>query len=78
MKLSNNDLREMAKAKNVRFWEIAEKMKISDPTMTRLLRKELPKEEKEKMILIINQIEKERSWSRRNHNEWFKLEKDCS
>ena len=61
MKLSNNDLREMAKAKNVRFWEIAEKMKISDPTMTRLLRKELPKEEKEKMILIINQIEKERS-----------------
>ena len=59
--LKNNDLREMAKNKNVRFWEIADKMNISDPSLTRLLRKELSKEEKEKIISIINQIVKERS-----------------
>lgn len=62
MKLyNNNDLREMAKNNDVRFWAIADKMNISEASMTRLLRKELPKEEKEKIISIINQIVKERS-----------------
>lgn len=54
--LSNQDLRATAKSKNVRLWEIAEKLNISEPTMTRKLRRELPAEEKAKIITIIDEL----------------------
>ena len=54
--LANNDIRETAKEKGIRLWEIAECLKISDPTMTRKLRKELPPTEKQAILNIIDEI----------------------
>ena len=56
----NKDLREYAKAKKVRLWEVADKLGISEPTMTRKLRHELYADEKEKIISIIDEIAAER------------------
>lgn len=57
--LCNNDLRSEAKTAGVRLWQISEALKISDPTMTRLLRHELPPEKKEQIRRIIQQLTKD-------------------
>ena len=54
--LANSDIRSTAKTKGVRLWEIAEFLKVSDPTMTRMLRRELPNEEKQRFLSIIEEI----------------------
>lgn len=59
--LANTDVRETAKEKGVRLWEIAEYLKISDPTMTRKLRKELPDTEKAEILKIIDALAAGRS-----------------
>ena len=58
--LANNDIREAARKKGVRLWEIAEHLRISDPTMTRKLRKELTDREKALYFNIIDQIAAEK------------------
>lgn len=58
--LANNDIRETAKEKGVRLWEIADRLRISDPTMTRKLRKELTDREKVFYLDIIDQIAAEK------------------
>lgn len=59
--LSNNEVREKAKEQGVRLWEVAEVLNISEPTMTRKLRKELPTAEKERILSIIEDIAKGRN-----------------
>lgn len=54
--LANTDIRETAKKKDVRLWEIAEYLNVSDPTMTRKLRRELPTNEKQRILAIIDEI----------------------
>ena len=54
--LANSDIRSTAKTKGVRLWEIAEFLNVSDPTMTRMLRRELPNEEKQRFLSIIEEI----------------------
>ena len=54
--LANTDVRETAKKKDVRLWEIAEYLNVSDPTMTRKLRRELPANEKQRILAIIDEI----------------------
>lgn len=61
--LSNNDLRTFAKEKGVRFWEVAEKLHISDPTMSRRLRHELPAADKQEIVAVIDQIAAEKKKS---------------
>lgn len=58
--LANIDIRQTAKEKGVRLWEIAERLRISDPTMTRKLRKELTEREKVFYLDIIDQIAAEK------------------
>lgn len=58
--LANSDIRSTAKTKGVRLWEIAEFLKVSDPTMTRMLRRELPNEEKQQFLSIIEEIASKR------------------
>ena len=58
--LANSDIRSTAKTKGVRLWEIAEFLKVSDPTMTRMLRRELPYEEKQRFLSIIEEIASKR------------------
>lgn len=55
-KMTNTDIRLKAKANGVPLWKIADKLNISEPTMTRKLRKELSDEEKTKIIGIIAEL----------------------
>lgn len=57
---SNLDIRSAAKSKGVLLWEIASKLGISEPTMTRKLRRELPAAEKQKFLSIIDDIAAEK------------------
>ena len=62
--LANHDIRKFAKTKGVYLWEIAEYLNVSEPTLTRKLRVELPLDEKYKISAIIENIadaKKERS-----------------
>lgn len=54
--LSNNEVRKKAKEQGVRLWEVAEVLNISEPTMTRKLRKELPTAERKHILSIIEDI----------------------
>ena len=54
--MSNLDVRRHAKEKGICLWQCAEVMGISEPTMTRKLRKELPDDEKAKLFEIIDRL----------------------
>jgi lambda repressor-like predicted transcriptional regulator len=59
MAVKNQDIRDAAKKSGIKLWQIAEKLGIWDATLSRKLRKELPQEEKEKIIGIIAELAKE-------------------
>lgn len=54
--MKNTDVRNYAKSKAVFLWQIAQEMGISDPTMTRRLRTELPEQDKQRFFCIIDKI----------------------
>jgi hypothetical protein len=58
--MCNMDLRQKAKEKGVFFWQIAAELGVSEPTMTRRLRFELPEQEKQKYLSIIDQLSSEK------------------
>lgn len=60
MSKTNIKLRILAEKKNVRWWEIAYRLNISEATMTRRLRKELSQEETKEIEQIINDIASKR------------------
>lgn len=57
--MCNLEIREAAKENRVFLWQIAEVYGVNDGNFSRKLRKELPKEEKEKIMGIIEQLAKE-------------------
>lgn len=60
MKISENyDLRTAAKNAGVPLWAIADALHISEPTMTRKLRRELGETEKRNILDIISVLAKE-------------------
>lgn len=58
--MQNMTIRDEAKQRSIRLWEIADKLGISEATMVRKLRKELPQEEKDKILAMIDKLAKER------------------
>lgn len=60
MKNNNREIRERMKEKKVYFWEIGKALNISENTMVRKAREELPEHEKAKILSIIDQIAKEK------------------
>lgn len=58
--MNNQEIRKTAKEKNVSLWEIADELKISEPTMTRKLRHELPEAEKTIILALIDKIAERR------------------
>ena len=54
--MANANIREYAKTNHVRFWEIADFLKKSEATLTRLFRHELSDEQKADFIKIIEKI----------------------
>ena len=51
--MRNYAIREQAKTSNVRLWEIAEAMGVSEATVTRMLRKELSQAEQHKILGVV-------------------------
>jgi hypothetical protein len=56
IKMANNDMRLLARGSGVAFWKIARALGISEPTMTRRMRTELPEAEKEKIRSTIAEL----------------------
>ena len=54
--MKNMDIREYAKKKGVKLWEIANALHINDGNFSRKLRQELPNEMKQKIFQIIDKI----------------------
>ena len=54
--MANTDIKELAKKSNVRLWQIADKLGLTDITFSKKLRKELSKEEKDKIKSIIEEL----------------------
>lgn len=54
--MNNTDIRQEAATAGVKLWQIAERLNINDGNLSRKLRKELPDNEKQKIILIINEL----------------------
>lgn len=57
---ANVDIREATKKAGVRLWEVAAEYGMNDGNFSRKLRLELPKEEKEKILAIIDRLAQEK------------------
>ena len=58
--MHNKDIRDAAKRTGVRLWQIAEALGVNDGNLSRKLRKELPQEEKDKILGIIHRLAQEK------------------
>ena len=56
MKRANQEIRDYAVKNSVYLWEIALALGVSEPTMTRKLRTELPDRDREEIMRIINDL----------------------
>jgi len=59
MKKPNLDLRLKCRADGIPLWLLAQKLGVSDQTLLRNWRTELSKEEKQKIVVIIDKLVKE-------------------
>lgn len=57
---ANMDIREKAKQAGVRLWEVADAFGLNDGNFSRKLRKELSKEDREKVLTIIDRLAQEK------------------
>ena len=53
---ANTDIREYAKAKGIKLWQIAEVLHIHDSNLSRKLRHDFPQNEKERIFAIIDEL----------------------
>lgn len=53
---ANKDLRDYARIKDVRLWQIADRLNICDSNFSRRLRKELPASKKAEIKSIIDSL----------------------
>lgn len=60
--MANEAIREKVKATGVRYWEVAERIGISDVTLCRQLRRELPEARQQLILRAIDEL------ARRNAN----------
>lgn len=54
--MNNQDIKNAAKIAGVKLWQIADRLGIADFAFSRKLRHELPKEEKEIIFSIIEEL----------------------
>ena len=56
---ANQEIRDLAKKHNVKHWQIAERLGISEPTIMRWLRVSLSPEREQAILVAIEEIAKE-------------------
>ena len=54
--MNNLDIRTVAEQSNIKLWQIADYLGITDGNFSRKLRRELPEAEKQKIFAIIEEI----------------------
>ena len=59
--MTNAEIRRAAGGAGVKLWELAEALGVADATLSRKLRRELPEDEKQKILEIIDWLSKEAS-----------------
>lgn len=64
--MNNLDIREAIETSNFKYWQVANKLGMTDGNFSRMLRIELTKENKERVLNAINELEEERE-------EWNKM-----
>lgn len=57
--MNNLKIRVAMISNNVKQWEVAELLKVSEPSLSRMLRHELPEEEQDRIINLIEKYNKE-------------------
>ena len=60
--MANYCIRERAKNHDIKLWELADKLGISDTTLSKMLRKELPHDKKDKVLLALKEMIEERDF----------------
>ena len=55
--MANEDIRSALKNANLKHWQLAHLLQISEATLVRKLRQELPTKEKEKIFKIVKKFE---------------------
>ena len=58
--MQNVNIRSYAKSRGVYLWQVACELGITDATLSRKLRKELPQAEKEQVLEIIDRLAQEK------------------
>lgn len=58
--MHNKEIRSAAKNAGIRLWEVAATYGINDGNFSRKLRKELPQDDKEKILRIIDRLVQEK------------------
>lgn len=59
--MTNVEIRRAAGGAGVKLWELAEALGIADTSLSRKLRRELPDDEKQRILEIIDWLSKEAS-----------------
>ena len=59
--MTNVEIRRAAGGAGVKLWELAEALGVADATLSRKLRRELPDDEKQRILEIIDRLSKEAS-----------------
>lgn len=54
--MNNLRIRQAAAQARIKLWELADAMRITDSTLSRKLRKELPDDEQERILTVIQRI----------------------
>lgn len=67
--MRNKDIRDYARIKDVRLWQIADKLNLCDSNFSRMLRHELTEETKDKIKTIIDELAEGRWWYGRKRNQ---------
>ena len=58
--MSNQLIRDYAKISGVKLWEVAERLKIQDTNLSKMLRHQLSEDKENELMVIIDQIAKEK------------------
>lgn len=57
--MANQDIKRAAAGAGVKLWQVAEGLGIADCSLSRKLRRELPPDEKKKILSVIEQLSRE-------------------
>ncbi len=64
--MNNLDIRKVIETNNFKYWQVANKLGMTDGNFSRMLRIELTKENKDRVLNAINELKEEREkWNKK-------------